>query len=627
MSYKSEKKLFTEFPPSSPEQWEELIRKDLKGADYEKKLIWKSLEGIPVRPFYTSEDLKELDHLKSLPGEYPYVRGKKTLSGDWLVRQDIQVDDVASANSKAIDALMNGAGSIGFVLDESMNYTQNEVTLLLKDICLASAEINFCTPNPPPGLPGLLINENASRGGTLSQLHGSIEYDPLGILLTTGNYPGGDGNKSLDLATTLINNSGRLPNFSVLNVNASVFHNAGGSAVHELAFAMASAAGYLERLTQAGISAAAASEKIRFTFAAGSNYFMEIAKLRAARYLWTRLLEAWDVDSRSAGKMFIHSVSSGWNKTVYDPYVNMLRSTTEAMSAILGGADSLSVDPFDKAFKKESTAFSGRIARNTQLVLKEEAYFDKVVDPAAGSYYIESLTGSLIEESWRLFLEIDEAGGIQEAFIKGIIQDKLEETAGKRDHFIAGRRDILLGTNQYPDPSERVTGNIDPLVAWPERFAAENPLARPLILYRGARAFEQMRVKTENFAGGPPKVFLLTFGNPAMRKARASFSAGFFGCAGFEIIDNAGFGDPAHGVRAALESKASIVVVCSSDEEYPQIVPFVAGKLEGKAVTVVAGYPKECLQELRDAGVKHFIHIRSNVLETLQEFQNELGIL
>ena len=625
MKHNPGNKLFGEFPPVPLSEWEELIARDLKGADYEKKLVWKTIEGIPIKPYYTAADTQGLDHFRSLPGEFPFTRGKKSGMNEWLVRQDIPAGNVEEANVAALDALMKGAGSVGFILDGNKKYTQEDISRLLKDICLASAEVNFITAIPPADLLLTLDKENISRGGAVSDPHGSIEYDPLGVLFTTGNYPSGEDN-AFRLAVKLAEGSSRVPGYNVINVNASIFHNAGGSAVQELAFAMATAAAYLDRLTAAGISVPQAAGTVRFTFAAGSNYFMEIAKFRAARYLWSRILEAWDAGSEPAAKMVIHAVTSMWNKTVYDPYVNMLRSTTEAMAAVLGGADSLSVQPFDKAFKNNGTPFSQRIARNTQLVLKEEAYFDKVSDPAAGSYYIESLTSSLIQEAWKLFLLVDGEGGMEKAFLNGTIGKMINETAAKRDMFIATRRDTLLGTNRYPDTDERVTETAGSTSFWPVQEKDEDPLTDPLRLYRGAEAFEELRLKTEKHPGGTPGVFLLTYGNLAMRKARAGFSAGFFGCGGFRITDNHGFNSPSEGAEAALASGASIVVVCSSDEEYPAIVPEIAGLIDGKAILVVAGYPKESIGQLEEAGVKYFIHIRSNVLETLNQLQQELGI-
>ncbi len=625
MSDNQDKKLFDDFPPVSVSDWEELIRRDLKGADYEKKLICKTIEGIPVKPCYTPDDISGLDHLRSLPGEYPFARGKKTDSNDWLVREDIPAADVARANDKALDSLMKGAGSVGFVLDGSKTYTQKDIARLLHNICLASAEINFVCDNPPENLPEILDQENVARGGAVSDLHGSVEYDPLGTLFTTGNYPFGE-EKAFGAAAAMAGYSPRIPRFTMINVNGTVFHNAGGSAVQELAFAMASAAEYLGRLTSGGLSAEDAARSIRFTFSAGSNYFMEIAKFRAARYLWSRLLEAWDTPPQTAGRMVVNAVTSMWNKTLYDPYVNILRSTTEVMSAVLGGADSVIVLPFDKPFRNEGASFSQRIARNIHLIMKEEAYFDKVIDPAAGSYYIESLTSSLIGESWKFFLRITDEGGIPEAFKKGVVQELIGETAAKRDSRIATRKDVLVGTNYYPNPGERASENAEGESFWPATDAPGETVAAPLKLYRGAQAFEELRLKTERHGGEPPGVFLLTCGDPVMRKARAGFSSGFFGCAGFNIIDNPGFDTAAAGAEAALESGASIVVVCSSDEEYPEIVPEIAVILKGKTILVVAGNPKESADRLREAGVKYFIHMRSNVLEMLLQFQEELGI-
>ena len=353
---------------------------------------------------------------------------------------------------------------------------------------------------------------------------------------------------------------------------------------------------------------------------------MEIAKFRAARFLWAKFTEAWDLEPSIAGKLVIHATTSRWNKTIYDPYVNMLRSTTESMSAVLGGADSITVEPFDKVFREKSSLYSNRIARNTQLVLKEEAYFDKVSDPAAGSYYIESLTGALIEAAWELFLQTDEKGGFYDAFKTGFVQDTIGKTASERDHYIASRRDVLLGTNKYPNSEEKVLDNIDLNVVNPGRIEAGDVLAQPLIQYRGAQSFEELRLKTERFRGGAPAVFLLTYGDPAMRKARAGFASGFFGCAGFRIIDNLGFSTPAEGAKASVDSGARIVVVCSSDDEYPGIIPEIAGELKEKTILVVAGYPKESIGQLEEAGVKYFIHMKSNILEMLKQFQQDLGI-
>ncbi len=610
----------------STEEWERAIEKDLKGADYEKKLVWKTIDGIKVKPYYRSEDTENLPHKKAAPGEFPYIRGTKREGNKWYIRQDINVgSNPQESNSEALDMLMRGATSIGFIFDEESKIKKGEIKQLLKDIHPEAAEINLITPADPGEALSQFQNECAERGINLSDIRGSVEFDPLGYLSVTGTWPGKIDNPA-ETAAALVKDSGNMPGLTVLTVNGRHFHNAGASLVQELAFALSVASEYIDYLGEKGISPSDAAAKIRFSFATGPSYFMEIAKFRAARVLWSKILEAWDVPPQIAGRMHIHATNSAWNKTVYDPYVNMLRSTTESMSAVLGGINSFTVQPFDKTFKKQPSGFGKRVARNTQLILKEEAYLDKTADPAGGSYYIDTLTASLMEESWKLFLEVEEKGGFFEALKNDFIQNHIEETARQRDKNIATRRETLVGTNHYPDLSEKASEKIDPGVVWPPQTKASNPLVRPLKLYRGAMAFEELRLKTENSSKATPKVFMLTCGNLTMRKARAGFASSFFGCAGFEIIDNLGFKSGVEGAQAALESNSDIVVVCSSDEEYPALVPQVIEKIGKKAIVVVAGYPKESVEQLEKAGVRHFIHLRSNMPEKLKEFQKELGI-
>jgi methylmalonyl-CoA mutase len=299
--------------------------------------------------------------------------------------------------------------------------------------------------------------------------------------------------------------------------------------------------------------------------------------------------------------------------------VNMLRSTTESMSAVLAGADSLTVNPFDSAFSKPSD-FSERVARNTQIILKEESYLDKVVDPAAGSYYIESLTDSIASEAWKLFLETEQRGGFLAAFKSGFIQNQVTDTAKKRDLNIATRKEILLGTNQYPNFSEVFSGK--PLTDSAQK--SSGIIAEPLHLYRASHGFESLRISTDN-TGKRPKAFMLTIGNPIIRKARAAFSSNFFACAGYEIIDNAGFATVEEGVKEALAMKSDMVIICSSDEEYPDVAPKAFELLKDKTIFVVAGAPA-CMEELKQKGIEHFIHVKSNVLETLVGFNKLLGI-
>jgi len=360
---------------------------------------------------------------------------------------------------------------------------------------------------------------------------------------------------------------------------------------------------------------------------------MEIAKLRAARLLWARIVEQYQPASPESAKMRIHSVTASWNKTIYDPYVNMLRTTTEAMSAALGGADMITVLPFDLNYK-EPDGFSMRMARNQQIILKEESSLDKVVDPAAGSYYIENLTASLADAAWRLFLEVEEKGGMTEAVQSGFIQNSVAASAAQKNAEIAARRTVMLGTNQYPNMTENM---LDKIQADEEEEDAEItdpvPVYKTMEPYRGADAFEDLRLATEIYEseeGHRPHVFLLATGNLAMRKARAGFSTNFFGCAGYKVTDTSGFNTVDEGVKAALEAKADIVVLCSSDEEYADIAPAAARALKAarpEIQVVVAGFPKELVEQLKAAGVDEFIHVRTNVLETLYAFQQKLGVM
>ena len=265
--------------------------------------------------------------------------------------------------------------------------------------------------------------------------------------------------------------------------------------------------------------------------------------------------------------MDIHCETTRWNKTIYDPYVNMLRTQTEAMAAVLGGTDSLTVEPFDSCFRKPDE-FSERIARNQQLLLKEEAYFDKVADPSAGSYYIENVTALIAENAWKLFLEIEEEGGFLASLKSGLIQKRISESAGNRKKDVSARKDILLGTNKYPNSEESYSHTVDVNRAFYTRSFDSDLLVDPLKLFRGAEEYEKLRMAVDN-ADKRPIVLLMPIGNIAMRNARSQFSSDFFGCAGYQIIKSQGFDTAEEAADSAVDPEADIIVICSSDEEYP----------------------------------------------------------
>ncbi|MCQ2317224.1 MAG: methylmalonyl-CoA mutase family protein, partial [Bacteroidales bacterium] len=327
-------------------------------------------------------------------------------------------------------------------------------------------------------------------------------------------------------------------------------------------------------------------------------------------------------------KMHIHAFNALINMSLYDPYVNMLRTTTGTMSAVLGGVDSFSVTPFDATFE-ETTEFADRIARNQQLILKEEAHFDKVADPAAGSYYIENLTQSLENAAWAVFNQIEDEGGYLASVRKGTIQNIVKESAAKRFSNLATRRETILGTNQYPNFTETMKFNPAEWVFKANCKRDDKADIDTIVTFRVAQQFEAMRYATDVYAqtNKRPVAWMFTYGNLAMLKARANFASNFFACAGFEVHDNAGFKTLEAGIEAARQAKPEIVVICSSDEEYGEGNALrIFNELKNDAIVVLAGNPEGTADILKEAGMEYFIHVKSNVLETLQSFQKRLGI-
>ncbi len=630
-------KILSEFPPVTTAAWEEQINIDLKGKDYEKSLVWKTDEGFNVRPYYRAENIAGLDFPESLPGQFPFVRGKNSSGNSWLVRQDIVVSDPVSANKKALDVLNKGVTSLGFVFKGCNQVTVEELKLLLKDIQLDAVEINF---NPAckskhffEVLLALLIELRCDP----STLHMSVNHDPIGRFTLRGKFCHSDA-EVFEKVKVMIERGEKYPHLHLLAVNGINFNNAGASIVQELAFSLAIGAEYMARLTDLGVDAAQAAKRIRFNFGVGGNYFMELAKLRAGRMLWANIVKAYNPVCECnestgdgqfcpcAAKMFVHCETSTWNKTVYDPYVNMLRTQTEAMSAVLGGADSLAVLPFDSVYE-QPTAFAERIARNQQALLKEEVHLDKIADPAAGSYYIETLTSSIAEQAWKLFLEVEEKGGFLTAFRSGFVQAQVREMAEKRSKAINSRRENILGVNQFPNFNEQLEPGGDASLFEVEDQTAEGAEVETLKLFRGAQQLEKIRYATDTFSAtnGRPKACMLPIGNLAMRKARAQFSCNFFAAAGYEVVDHNGFDTIDDGLANVLEAKANLIVLCSSDEEYTTLAPELFAKLRGRSILVIAGAPAN-IEELKAIGIQYFISVKTNLLDALSAYNKMLGI-
>ena len=614
----NKEKLFAEFQAPTTQEWLDKIEVDLKGADFQKKLVWRTNEGFSVQPFYRREDLANLKTPDALPGEFPFVRGNKKDSNEWYVRQNIKVDDPVEANKKALDILNKGIDSIGFRFGGDM-VSAEFIETLLKDIRLDIVEVSYRTcPKHAVELAELLVKYFEKQGYDKEKIVGGVGFDPIDAMLQKGK----DTTALLADLPKIVETLKDYPNLCCVMVHSDTLNNSGAYIVQELGYALAWGNEYLQQLVDAGVDVDLAAKSIKFYMGISENYFMEIAKFRAARLLWAQIVKQYEPKCDCACKMIVNASTSTYNQTVFDSYVNLLRSQTEAMSAALGGIHSMVVTPFDAPYEK-ATDFSERIARNQQLLIKEEAHFDRIVDPSAGSYYIEHLTDALAQEGWKLFLKIEEEGGFLEAVKAGTVQDDINATNVKRHGDAAKRKEFLLGTNQFPNFTEKSEGKRAVGCACCCGKAAEEAPFKKLETTRLAADFEDLRIHTEETK--VPIAFMLTIGNLAMRQARAQFSCNFLACAGYKVIDNLGFKTVEEGVDAALEAKADIVVICSSDDEYAEYAIPAFKYLNGRAMFVVAGAPA-CMEDLKAAGIENYIHVRCNVLETLKEYNQKLGI-
>ena len=618
----NKEKLFTEFAAPTTQEWLDKIQVDLKGADFQKRLVWRTNEGFNVQPFYRREDLANLKTPDALPGEFPFVRGNKKDSNAWYVRQNIVVgEDPKAANAKALDILNKGIDSLGFHIPGKM-VSKETVETLLDQILCDVVEVNFATcPRHAVELAEILVAYFAEKGYDKQKVVGSIEWDPMQKMVMKGK----DVTPVLAVAPQLVETLKDYPNFRCIAVSTDALNNAGAYIVQELGYALAWGNEYLQQLVDAGVDAALAAQSIKFNMGVSENYFMEIAKFRAARLLWAQIVKVYldGTQKYNCAMMCVNATTSKYNQTLFDSYVNLLRSQTEAMSAALGGIHSMVVTPFDAPYEA-ATDFSERIARNQQLLIKEESHFDRIVDPSAGSYYIEHLTDALATEAWKIFLKVEEEGGFLAAVKAGTVQDDINATNVKRHGDAAKRKEFLLGTNQFPNFTEKAEGKKAQTCGCCCGHAdAEEPAFKAIESTRLAADFEDLRIHTEETK--VPTAFMLTIGNLAMRQARAQFSCNFLACAGYKVIDNLGFKTVEEGVDAALEAKADIVVICSSDDEYAEYAIPAFKYLNGRAMFVVAGAPA-CMEDLKAAGIENYIHVKCNVLETLKEYNAKLGI-
>jgi len=705
-------RLFDMFSPASYDQWRQAAEKTLKGAPFEKRLIPRTYEAINLQPIYVADHIADLPHVASLPGQPPYVRGTQAsghIVHPWDICQELPYPTAAEVNQAARDDLVRGLTALNVPLDQATLLgidpdqapanlvgqggvslaTVNDLATLIDGIALDHTPVLLAAGANALPIAALLMVAAERQGIAHDQVSGCIGMDPLGALAAHGTVPLAL-ERSYDIMARLTAwAQAHAPRLRTILVALHPYHNGGASTVQDLAYALATGVEYLRAMLARGLAVDLVAPRMQFAFSIGANFFMEIARLRAARMLWARVVSAFDGDLQ-AQKMRLHGRTSAWTRTRYDAYNNMLRATSEAMAGVMGGCDSLHVGPFDEAIGLPDE-FSRRIARNVQIILKEECNFFRLVDPAGGAWSVETLTDEIARKAWELFQEIERQGGMAAALRAGLPQAAVAATRNERFTQIAQRREVIIGVNMYANLKEqplvarrvdsatlqverttdlqRARLQIDPVAhhaalealaqapaAMPERLvelaleavragATLGELSTALAgghtglaidaipAHRAAERFEALRAAADEVTartGVRPAVFLASMGPVPQHKARADFATGFFEAGGFAVIGNDGFATAEEAARAALASQASIVTICSTDDTYPAIVPALTSLLKSQRpdITVVlAGYPADQIEAHRAAGVDEFIHLRADCYATLARLQQLKGVV
>ncbi len=614
------------FPKPSYEEWLEAVKESLKGADFDKVMKTKTGEGIVLQPIYRLEDIDGLSFTDSVPGSAPYIRGnnpQKFLQEGWLIAQSHTEPNLKKLNEEILKELNLGLTAVNISLEEGLHITSLEdLEHVLQGVILDAAPLFIQLGITDIGLLQLLEAYAVKHGIDLAKLELGVGIDITGEFAKKGSLPFGLEETWQKMLDTVKWNLEKAPNNRVISIDATVYEAAGANAVQELAFALSTAIGYIQGLQYSGFEIDQLAPLFQVKLSLGSNFFMEIAKLRAFRLLWAEMIKAFG-GTEASQKVWIHGKTAHFNKSIFDSYVNVLRTSTEGFAGVIGGVDSLEIDCFDQLFGKPDE-FSRRMARNQQVILKEEAHFAKVIDPAGGCYYIESLTNELAGSAWALMQEIEGAGGMVRSLRAGRIHDYLQSSAHDRIDAVNKRKSVFVGINMYANPLEKVTGMNRP------KFDAETP--QVVSLEKGAlpqrRAMEEVENLRLRIEASPAnkQIFLLTMGSVAEYKARADFASGFFQVAGFELIYPQGFASVKEAVEAAQKSGAKAMCICSTDENYQHLVPELCSELTGN-ILILAGYPTDKVEEYKAAGISSFIHVRADLVSTLTELALQMEVL
>jgi methylmalonyl-CoA mutase len=618
-------------------RWKKTVEAELKGVPFEKKLVTRTAEGIALQPLYTRADLAGLPNVASAPGAAPYLRGTRPLgykAGGWEVAQEISAADPAAFNKALLADLMGGQDSVALTtagegLSGVSVKSLQDLEKALAGVELAVLPVHLRAAVNVAALGAHYLALAKSRGVAATALSGSVTADPIASWVRNGRVEGGPAPAIAAVVAWSGTAAVAAPNVRTVGVDATVWADAAGTTTQELAFALAAASEYLRAFAAQGVTAATVAPKMRFSFAMGPQFFTEVAKLRAFRPLLTRVLVAFGAAPTAAGEVAVHATTGRWNKTLLDAHVNMLRVTTEALSAVLGGVDSLHIAPYDE-LAGESDTTSRRIARNVHTLLAEEFGMTLTADPAGGSFYVEKLTDELGRKAWALFQDIESKGGLIAALKDGYPQSLVLKSAADKSAAIASRRMGIVGTNLFPNLKEK------PLAAAPAPAAVAGATdITPLPACRASAEIETLRFAADAFAkrtGARPKVFLAKMGPVIQHKPRADFSAGFFAVGGFEPLGKQSFDTAEAAAQAAAASGASIAVLCSTDDTYPELAPVFARTLKAAKpdITVIlAGLPADAavVASFREAGFDDFIHVRANLTGMLANLLKKIGAL
>ena len=700
---------FDEFPPPSYEDWKAEAEAALKGAPFEKRLFTSTYEGITLEPLYTPEHLRDLEP-PSLPGCAPFLRGSRAsgyLGVPWEMAQGCDVPRPEEAGEVLRRELEKGSTTLHWVLDDPTLRGEDApsspppggglslCTLGDLDLALRGTDPTRYPLQIDAGFSAApllaLLGAHARAQGrrdALESMRGCVGADPLGALARTGSLPCPLEELFDEMAVTIHWAEARMPHLKTVLVRGDRFHDAGASATEELALAAADGVAILRALQARGLEVSRVAPRMRFCLSLGAHFFMEIAKVRAMRRIWSRIVEAFG-GAPETRRADLFARTSRFTQTLYDPYVNLLRATSQAFSGVVGGVDGLEVGRFDEPLRSGGEQ-SRRMARNIQIMLRHEFDLLQPVDPAGGSWFLESLTAQVAEKAWEILQEVEARGGLHRALKEGLVQERVEATRAKRWKNLATRSDRAVGTNMYPNVTETLlTEEGDPQARWARRrqdltsfledrdeehcrqileglpsvpggdpegfldalseaFFAGATLGevrtalndgfrgseevRPLGAHRWTEPFEALRSRTEEAAakGIRVRAFLANLGPIPQHKARADFSTSFLEVARFEVLRNEGFPTVEEAARAAAGSGADLAVICSTDETYPELVPPLARLLKAARPDLrvyLAGAPApEHKEAYLEAGVDDFIHVRSNCLQILTDIQKARGL-